>query len=73
MREERVAVQEADKEEEEVEADEDAVEMTESVSREYTIYTLYRGKGSGTVQIRDCGTMDCKSSFSFHQPYVVQT
>lgn len=40
MREERVAVQEADKEEEEVEADEDAVEMTESVSREYTIYTI---------------------------------
>lgn len=53
MREERVAVQEADKEEEEVEADEDAVEMTERVSREYTIQRRGRGKGSGTVQIRD--------------------
>lgn len=52
MREERVAVQEADKEEE-VEADEDAVEMTERVSREYTIQRRGRGKGSGTVQIRD--------------------
>lgn len=52
MREERVAVQEADKEEEEVEADEDAVEMTESVSREYTIYTIQRERVRNSVDKR---------------------
>lgn len=49
MREERVAVQEADKEEEEVEADEDAVEMTECEQR---IYYIYYTEGKGQEQCR---------------------
>lgn len=35
-----------------MEADEDAVEMTESVSREYTIYTIQRERVRNSVDKR---------------------